>query len=188
MSDEITADTLTIDIVFHTPFRVASGQADDGLSATYRPDDQLPASSLKGLMRAQAGTVLGIDAAVVAEVFGSAHKPSPWWWSDADLQDSQEWIRTSLRINADTGTAADGALRTSGEVWPGAGSFVVRRRDLVPAERVALHLAVLAASARSVTSLGSDRRRGLGWVSFRPQRAWDEDQMRLLLAARGQDV
>jgi CRISPR/Cas system CSM-associated protein Csm3 (group 7 of RAMP superfamily) len=178
-------------ITFHGPFRVAAGAASDGLNATYDAANPLPSSSLKGVMRASAKTTLGIQARLVNEIFGDKTTPSPWWWSDAVLQSGPagnpgpERIRTQLRIDPATFTAAATAVRTSGELWPPGARFEVRRRGEVPGERVALHEAVLAASARTITALGSDRRRGLGWVSVIPDQPWDDAQQQLLLSCRG---
>jgi hypothetical protein len=61
----------------------------------------------------------------------------------------------------------------------------VRRRGVISGGRVALHEAVLCASARAITALGSDRRRGLGWVSVILDQQWDEAKQQLLLSARG---
>jgi CRISPR/Cas system CSM-associated protein Csm3 (group 7 of RAMP superfamily) len=175
---------LEVRIDFHGPFRIQTGAAADGLDATFHPDNPLPASSIKGLMRAQAQLVLGVAVPIVEEVFGSPRAGSPWWWSDAEVEDARAMVRTSTRIDQDTGTVFPGAVRTAAELWPARGSFQIRRRGLVPDERVAQHLAVLAASARAVTALGSDRRRGLGWVSMTPDIPWDRRQRDLLIAAR----
>jgi CRISPR/Cas system CSM-associated protein Csm3 (group 7 of RAMP superfamily) len=178
-------------IAFHGPFRVAAGAASDGLDATYDAVNPLPSSSLKGVMRASAKTTLGIPATLVTEIFGDAAVPSPWWWSDAVIEPGTEGgagpvrVRTQVRIDPATFTAAETALRTSGELWPASAYFEVRRRGQVPGERVALHEAVLAASARAITALGSDRRRGLGWVSVSPDQPWDDAQQQLLLSCRG---
>jgi CRISPR/Cas system CSM-associated protein Csm3 (group 7 of RAMP superfamily) len=177
-------------IVFHAPFRVATGAASDGLDADFDPANPLPSSSLKGLMRDQAQRVLGVGPALVAEIFGSPRAPSPWWWSDAAIDfgppgcDGAERVRSQLRIDPDTFTAVDTALRTSGELWPSGAGFEVRRRRPVPDGEAASHEAVLCASARAITALGSDRRRGLGWVSVIPDTPWDDASHRLLLSCR----
>jgi len=178
-------------IVFHGPFRVATGAASDGLDAAYDAASPLPSSSLKGLMRHQAAQVLEIDAAVVAEIFGTAAAPSPWWWSDAVIDPGPPGssgtgrVRTQLRIDPVTFTAVATTLRTSGELWPPGARFEVRRRRAIPSGRAPLHEAVLAASARAISALGSDRRRGLGWVSVIPGETWDEAKHQLLLSCRG---
>jgi RAMP superfamily len=177
-------------IVFHGPFRVASGAASDGLDAVYDAANPLPSSSLKGLMRDQAERVLRVDPALVDEIFGSAAGPSPWWWSDAVVEfgppgrDGAERVRTQLQIDQATFTAADTTLRTSGELWPARAEYEVRRRRAIPEGTVARHEAVLYASARAICALGSDRRRGLGWVSVIPDAPWDEARHQLLLSCR----
>jgi CRISPR/Cas system CSM-associated protein Csm3 (group 7 of RAMP superfamily) len=174
-------------IVFHGPFRVASGSPSDGLDAAYDAANPLPSSSLKGLMRDQAKRVLEIDAEVLDEIFGTAAAPSPWWWSDAVVDPSPAGgrVRSQLQIDPDTFTAVEKTLRTSGEVWPASARFEVRRRRAVPSGREPLHEAVLAASASAISALGSDRRRGLGWVSVIPGEPWDDTKHQLLLSCRG---
>jgi CRISPR/Cas system CSM-associated protein Csm3 (group 7 of RAMP superfamily) len=178
-------------ISFHGPFRVAAGASSDGLDETYHAANPLPSSSLKGLMRAHAQHMLQLGELHVTEVFGSDRAPSPWWWSDADItvtrdvQHGPHRIRTRVRINPYTFTAADTAMQTAGEFWPASAEFEVRRRGPVPVGRIAQHEAILAASARAVTALGSDRRRGLGWVSIVPDLPWDDAQQQLLLSCRG---
>ncbi len=178
-------------ITFHGPFRVAAGASSYGLDETYHAANPLPSSSLKGLMRAHAAHVLEIDDQHVKEVFGSERGQSPWWWSDAVIASSSaapegpHRIRTRIRINPDTFTAEDKAMQTAGEFWPASAEFEVRRRGPVPAGRIALHEAILTASARAVTALGSDRRRGLGWVSILPDVPWDDTQQQLVLSCRG---
>jgi CRISPR/Cas system CSM-associated protein Csm3 (group 7 of RAMP superfamily) len=177
-------------ITFLGPFRVAAGASSDGLDETYHAANPLPSSSLKGLMRAHAQGVLEIDEPLVKEVFGSARTPSPWWWSDAVIAASPPaWeahrVRTRVRIDPDTFTAADKAMQTAGELWPASAGFEVRQRGPLPSSgRLALHEAILNASARAITALGSDRRRGLGWVSIQSETPWDNTQQNLIAACR----
>ncbi len=178
-------------VIFHGPFRVAAGASSDGLDATYDAASPLPSSSLKGLMRATAEQALGIGPPVIREIFGSAAARSPWWWSDAVIDPGPpgragpDRVRAQVQIDPVTFTAAEKTMRTSGELWPSSARFEVRRRGHVPPGRVAVHEAVLAASARAITALGSDRRRGLGWVSVIPDEPWDDTQHELLLSCRG---
>jgi CRISPR/Cas system CSM-associated protein Csm3 (group 7 of RAMP superfamily) len=178
-------------IIFHGPFRVAAGASSDGLDATYDAANPLPSSSLKGIMRATAAHVLDTDPAVVAEIFGSAARPSPWWWSDAVIDPGPperaglDRVRAEVQIDPVTFTAADKTVRTSAELWPVSARFEVRRRGHVPAGRLEVHEAVLAASARAIAALGSDRRRGLGWVSVIPEQPWDDTRHQLVVSCRG---
>jgi CRISPR/Cas system CSM-associated protein Csm3 (group 7 of RAMP superfamily) len=180
----IQTPEIGVTITFHGPFRIATGTSSDGLDATYRTDNPLPASSLKGLMRHQTAEVLGVAESIVAEIYGKPHVGSPWWWSDAAIEDGRHMVRTLVRIDSETGTATPGALRTVGELWPISGRFTMRRRGLIEESRLPLHRAVLAASARAVTALGADRRRGLGWVTLTPDQPWDAAQRDLLMIAR----
>jgi CRISPR/Cas system CSM-associated protein Csm3 (group 7 of RAMP superfamily) len=193
-------------IIFHGPFRIASGAASEGLDETYDAANPLPSSSLKGLMKAHAQHVLEIDDRLIAQVFGSAGgryfprggnipvapAPSPWWWSDAVFPDSSptgptaDRVRTRVRIDPVTFTSVGTALMTAGEYWPASATFEVRQRGPVPADQLARHEAILAASARAITALGSDRRRGLGWVAIQPELPWDDAQQELLVSCRRQ--
>ena|ERR1051326_2838640 len=176
-------------ITFHEPFRVATGRAHHGLDDTVDPDNPLPASSLKGLMRAHATHLLDIHDALVNEVFGSPANRSPWWWSDATIDTQVELrIRTRLAIDATTHTAAENALFTAGELWPHTASFRVERRGPADGIDLDLHEIVLAASAQAITALGSDRRRGLGWVGITSDRSWSPVDTRTLQTHRGHDA
>lgn len=98
---------LRVDITFHGPFRVGTGTAADGVTGGVDPADLLPASTLKGLMRASAARLLPGRPDLVEQVFGmrpadpptgpedSPRAPraargfdagSPWHWSSASVQ------------------------------------------------------------------------------------------------------
>ncbi|WP_146778715.1 RAMP superfamily CRISPR-associated protein [Actinomadura craniellae] len=171
-------------IHFHGPFRVATGSAADGLNASYDEENPLPASSLKGLMRAHAVRPLRLPEPLVGEVFGDRWNRTPWSWTDAEITGGVGRIRTQSRIDPRTHTVADGAMFTSGELWPAGASFAIVQRDAVDPDRIELHQAVLIAAARAITALGSDRRRGLGWVSVVPDRPWDDHLHALLTTHR----
>jgi hypothetical protein len=171
-------------ILFLSPFRVATGSAADGLDAVHDPDNPLPASSLKGLMKAYARQPLRIDAPLVARVYGDQRKRSPWSWGDAEVIGGHDRIRTQARIDPNTSTVVDTAMFTAGELWPAEATFEIIQRDAIEPDQVELHEMVLAASARAITALGSDRRRGLGWVSIIPERGWDDHHHELLISNR----
>ncbi|MEO5874831.1 MAG: RAMP superfamily CRISPR-associated protein [Streptosporangiaceae bacterium] len=173
-------------ILFHGPFRVATGSAAEGLDATYAPDAPLPASSLKGLMRAHAKQQLDLDDRLVNEVFGGRTAPRcPWSWTDVEFTGNLDHrIRTQARIDPETFTTTDGAMFTTGELWPTAAEFEILQRDAVDPARIELHQMVLTASARAITALGSDRRRGLGWVSVLPDLPWSDRLHELLITSR----
>lgn len=160
---------IEVEISSHTPLRIATGRAQRGLDAVLDPR-RLPASSLKGVMRAAASEVLGLGEPVVSEVFGAPGSPSAWAWSDADLPDGpdkQITTRVRIPIDATTGVAVPGGMLHAEELWLDAPvSFTIEQIAAVDhAERQS---AVLAAAAMAVKGIGASRRRGLGWTTWRP--------------------
>jgi CRISPR/Cas system CSM-associated protein Csm3 (group 7 of RAMP superfamily) len=79
----VVADFMIVTLTFHSAFRVGTGDADGTAHATVDRDDPVPASSLKGLMRASAERLLPYRPEVVAAVFGTPRRPCPWHWSPA---------------------------------------------------------------------------------------------------------
>lgn len=161
--------TISVEIRSHTPLRIATGKAQRGLDAVL-DHERLPASSLKGVMRAAAREVLGLDEAAVAAVFGEPGSPSAWAWSDAELPESPaKEITTRVRIPIDpeTGVAASGGMLKAEELWLDTTiSFTIEQVNSVAnADQQA---AVLAAAAMAVKGIGASRRRGLGWTTWRP--------------------
>ena len=164
---------MRFEIIFHTPFRVASGHAGDGSDTTVDRGALLPASSLKGLMRSAARDLLKLPEPLVDQVFGTGWQPSPWSWSDAAVtagRGAEPAIRprARIRIDAESGTAASGALLIADEVLAARAEFTVDQAGWIAPADAPAHEAVLLASARAVTSAGGDRRRGLGWVTITP--------------------
>lgn len=170
-------------IALHTPFRVATGRAGEGSDTTVDPRTPLPASSLKGVMRSAARDVLQVAPAWVDAVYGTGWQPSPWGWSDAKPQDGsppRPRVRARIQIAADTATVVDGALAIAQEVHMPQAWFTITRVGWIRRDLITSHEAVLIASARAVTAVGGDRRRGLGWVSVTPtDPPWptDDDQI-----------
>ncbi|WP_159032977.1 RAMP superfamily CRISPR-associated protein [Streptomyces fodineus] len=74
---------MIITLTFHSAFRVGTGNADGTAHATIDRDTPVPASSLKGLMRASAERLLPYRPEVVDAVFGTPRRPCPWHWSPA---------------------------------------------------------------------------------------------------------
>lgn len=177
---------LDFDITFHGPFHVARGQAAGGNDRTVDRKQLLPASSLKGLLRAEAREQLELRRSLIDEVFG-ARRPSPWVWSDASMTGPGE-VRRSARIrigDAERGQAEDEFLMIGQQVWATSAVFSVEQWSEIPPERIADHLLVLTAAALSVTALGGARRRGEGWVSIsRRGFTWDADSTTSLLELR----
>ncbi len=157
--------TIEFAIQFHGPFRVGAGAAVPGLDAPVDRDRLLPASSLKGLLRAEAAERLRLPAPLVDAVFGSPSHPCPWWWSDARITNPRITPSTKIKVD-ERGRAERGFLRFGEQVWADGGTFTVEQRLPLTADEVDLHTNVLVASALSVSSLGSSRRRGEGWVTI----------------------
>lgn len=170
-------------ITFHTPFRVARGQGGDGSHDTVDERDPLPASSLAGVMRATARSLLGSEHEVVNAVFGSDSHPSPWRWSAARPMD--RWHATvpaaRVRIDQETGTAHDQMLAISDHTGGDQASFSITKFRRVAPEDLGKHKAVLKIAAQATRSLGAGRRRGFGWVGIRCDEEIDEETVRTFL-------
>lgn len=162
---------MIVTIHFHGPFRIGTGAAHDGLGATVDREDLLPATSLKGLMRASAKRLLPDRPGVITAIFGEARRPSPWHWGPAEFAGGPpEPAARRARVELDprTGTARPQHLVISEEVTAPAGtaSFSIERFGALPAGLSEdTHLAVLACAAAGVHELGAGRSRGLGWIS-----------------------
>jgi len=157
-------------VTFHTPFRVATGRAGDGSDTTIDAEALLPAASIKGVMLSAARDVLRFPSALIVPVFGGRHLPSPWAWSDGTVADadgrSPQWRpRARVQIDSDTSAVKPKALAVADEVLAARAEFTVERIGWIDRDQVEWHEILLLASARAVTALGGDRRRGLGWVS-----------------------
>lgn len=168
---------LTFEITFHSPFRVSTGTARAGVDATADMTDPLPATSLKGLMRASAATLLGPNTALVNEIFGSPATPSRWRWSNA-RPDPGGWHPAQpaarVRIDPTTHTAAPGMLATTEQTGACHAEFTVSPARTITtgtltADAVERDRLVLAVAGQAIRSLGANRRRGLGWVTVRCQ-------------------
>ena len=160
-------------VAFATPFRVASGYGAPGVDSTVDATDPLPASSLKGVMRATA-VDLGLDLDLIKQVFGSAKRESPWAWSGAVPVDSWSAPQTASRVQLDEHhTATHDMLAMAEQIVAGAAEFTVTQRcrcgDGSVDEQQALdaHRALLSVSGQATRALGAGRRRGLGWVQIR---------------------
>lgn len=171
--------TLTFSIEYRSPFAVATGNAEGGLDSTVDPRLPLPSTALKGLLKAQLVNGLGVSekSDLVGRLF-HAGDHLRWVFSDAKVEITPgAWVR----VKVDDEGRADERFFGVGEVGyaKAAGSFRITwaGRGNPPADEVL----ALRAAARCVTSLGSHRRRGLGWVSITDNADWTpEDSERLL--------
>ena len=173
--------SLHFEVTFHGPFHVARGAADDGLDRLVDTGNLLPASSLKGRMRAAARDLVGAESALLAATFGSRRQAAAWAWSDAEFpSDAAPAVTQVSRIKiSDQGAVEKGYLMLGQHVWASTARFTVNPIGTTSDDQ--LHL--LRAAALAVTSLGGSRTRGEGWVTIkdRDRPAWtpqDTDRLR----------
>jgi hypothetical protein len=168
----------TFSVRFHEPFLVRSGIAQDGLDAVARVDSVLPASSLKGAMRAASAHVLGVPDLLIGEIFGQpgstggARGQGAWAWTNAGPASAfTAGARVRNRVDHATGVVRPEALTFTQEWWQGEAArvtFAVEQIAPLESTRQERHLVVLQVAARAVTALGSWRNRGMGTVTIRP--------------------
>lgn len=162
--------TLHFTVTFHSPFRVGSSYARDGIDAAIDHDDPLPADHLKGLMRAAAGGLLHPAHPLVARTFGTTASPSAWSWTSAEPTDGTAWEeqdftrRHRVKISPETGTATKDLLVLGEQVWTPQATFEIHRTRPISNEQDEVTLLRLAAC--TVHAVGAWRRRGLGWVGI----------------------
>lgn len=156
---------------FCGPFHVGAGSANQGLDRILDRENPLPATSLKGLMRAAASERLRINPFLCEKVFGTSSTPaggcrhgSPWRWSDAELADGNFQRTARIRIT-DEGITDRGFLMLGETLWAKHADFTVELAQLIPVEQLAVHRIVLRACALAIDGIGGGRRRGEGWVS-----------------------
>lgn len=168
---------------FHGPFRIATGEPRAGLATTVDRNRLLPPSAVKGLMRSCARDLLKLDPGVITEVFGGdgqrgRRTSTPWHWgSPVFATEPQIETRSRIVIDGDTGTAAPGAFFLNEEVWASTARMRLSLKQALSATDQARHRTVLSCAAAGVHSLGADRRRGLGWVTIRPEPPVDESTL-----------
>ncbi|ASU77598.1 RAMP superfamily protein [Actinopolyspora erythraea] len=161
--------TVEFEIIFHGPFRVSTGHARSGVDSSVPDTERLPNTSLKGVMRASAKRLLGEEAAIIGEVFGSYRHESPWRWKSAK-PGSSNWPAPQpaarVRIDPNTHSASENMLAVSEQTWAERARFSVQSRGHLSEETLRKHRLVLAVTGQAVHSLGAETRRGLGWVGI----------------------
>ncbi len=175
-------------VQFHQPFLVRSGTSRGGMDAVARPGRPLPASSLKGAMRAACTHVLGVDSALTEAIFGREGRTGgamglgAWAWTDAgpgSVFTVQR--RPRNRIDPDAAVAMPEALTVSEEWWQldRQAEFTIEQITRLTPENLERHQVVLQSAAHAVTALGSWRNRGMGTVTIRPRVRLDRLAQRL---------
>lgn len=164
-------------IKFHSPFAVAAGTAHDGMDTTIDEANPLPSTAIKGLLKAQLGVALGVPRPLVDRVFHSGDSPR-WVFSDAAVEiNVNAWARVQVDAN---GRAKERHLMVGEQAYATHGTFIITWEGAGVAPRDEVR--ALRAAARAVTSLGSHRRRGLGWVSITDAQPWTGEDSRALQA------
>ena len=195
MTETLAELTLTFRITFKGPFLVSTGLAEGGFDMTGDHRLPLPATALKGVVKAQARDRLMLHRQVWQRIFGVAGRPARWEWREP--LSSEVHLSPATRIKVDeSGRSADQFLAFAQVMWSDPLEFNVRCRDRgVPAAEVAEDLLALRAAGRSVTALGTGRRRGLGWVQVidldtnglpRPWKPADTEGLRALQSVESQ--
>lgn len=166
-------DDLSFTVHFHGPFLIATGDAHLGFDTAADHTNPLPATTLKGVMRdslEQLRTHLSIGPAEVDAVFGAAAQPSAWSWTDATVHEPLFRERARVRIDAGTGTADPGSLQFADEVWADSATFKIAQREPLDSKALDRQRNLLVIAGAGVHAIGSDRRRGRGWVTILPGR------------------
>lgn len=169
---------LTFNISFKGPFLIGGAAPGDGFNARPDTDVLIPATSIKGRLRAEATHVLGINEELVDDIFGTADNDGKWWFSDVDVDDPVFEIGNRVALdkdNPESGRADDHQLVFFQHCWADTGKFTIEPLVTIAPEEQQKHEAVLEAAARSVTNLGGMRRRGHGWVEILRAGAGDSD-------------
>lgn len=166
--------TITLTITFNTAFRIATGRAGEGADDVIDPDNPLPASSLKGVLRDAArqlfppkltGDDEWRDHPLVNEVFGwRGSQQSPWHFSDGEIDNPRYKSRVRIAVGENR-KVEPGAMFVGEELYASTASATITRVRPLSDERTELHAALLHVASRLVDGIGADRRRGLGWVS-----------------------
>jgi hypothetical protein len=175
---------------FHGPFRVGAAYARDGVDAAIDHDSPLPGDHLKGLMRAAARDVLGLDKVRVAEVFGGVGAaagagPCAWSWSAAEPDGGWEFaLRHRVKVDPVSHSASRDHLVGGEQAYTSTARFHVTLVGVLAAEQVAWQRLVLRAAAAAVHGVGAWRRRGLGWVGIEPDEPLTDAELDTLTQIR----
>ena len=185
---------ITFTLALHGPFHVSTGTPDEGMDSPIDLTCPLPSTSLKGLLRAEATERLDIPQPVIDEIFGRSawtasndpqrSTPGAWSWTDALFEEVTPTTFARIRID-DAGRTVPGFLGFGMHAWARGGTFTVEPRIRLSDTVRERHTLVLRAAARSVSSLGGDRRRGSGWVTMTDPLPWTAADTANLLALRG---
>ncbi len=172
---------LTVSIRFATGFRIGTGTAGGAYDEVVDRKDLLRASSMKGLLRAEARTLLPgpddpsgkkLDHPLVDAVFGGRQRRGAWHFRTELDADPQVVPQVNLKLT-DDGQAEAGHLLVKELVGLQQARLHITQTGPLTgyglpegSDPARYHLALLHLSARMVEKVGQRRTRGLGWVAL----------------------
>ena len=167
-------------IKFFGPFLIGGVAPGDGFDMRIDRDAPIPASSLKGRLRAEAKHMLRINNNVLEEIFGTTKRCGQWWFSDVDVKHPTFELANRVAMdseNPDSGRPDEHQLVFFEQCWAKSATFTIEPFGLLDQEKEKQHQAVLQAAALSVTNIGGMRRRGHGWVAISPEENLDKQEL-----------
>lgn len=124
---------LRFTVEFLSPFAVSTGQARDGLDTTVNLEEPLPATALKGLLKAHLRDTLGAPPAVLTRIFTSGDTLR-WVFGEGQAQVSvNAWARVKVD---DEGRAAERHLMVGEQAYATTGSFSISGKGRVLRQKV----------------------------------------------------
>lgn len=194
-------------VAFNSPFRIGSGAAAEGVDIGLDPEVPFPASSLKGRMREAARVLLDLDwppvgltasgeedgsdgtesgdakdtdrdTRLIRAVFGDEWHESPWHWDDVAVR-MHVVPRVRIRLDDDR-VVKPGAFKVAEEAVADHGTVRIWQQGTVDPGEMPFHLALLRTCARLVEAVGSEKSRGLGWVTIDIEGGFDPADVRLV--------
>lgn len=180
---------MKITMTFHGPFRVGTGSPVTGVDSPVDSADPLPTSSVKGLLRAEARDVLRVRRDVITGVFGGDGHPARWYWGRVTYARAPRPAMVArIAVDEATGVAKEAFLAFQQCLWTTSASIVVEPAQRMDATTLTKDTLCLRAAARSVSAVGSLRRRGYGWVSMTDDEDWTNDDTAALLDLLEEDA
>ncbi len=176
---------ITLHLKWQTAFHTTGNRwrwgADKALARRYDGAYVLPATSLKGALRAQAEQILGDKACkapnpkhmcpdpnhlcLACEVFGNPRRASPLRFYDVVLPESEPQIRAGVAISRRRRAAVPQRLYFVETTAAGPMVAQADIQGLFPSQEKAEEAAALVVlAARMLPALGAGHTRGLGWL------------------------
>lgn len=170
---------LVFTVRFLAPFAIATGVARDGMDTSIDPANPLPSTAIKGLLKAQLRDMLEEPRTSKLDAIFNGGEQLGWVFHDGtitapDGEDKAPEVGLWTRVKVDAGGKSEERMLMLGEqAGAVSGRFAISWEG--PGDAPPDHVRALRAAARCVTSLGSHRRRGLGWVAITDTDEWTAD-------------